>query len=141
MFSSFFPSGLVIIFDLHDLITFPEKSCPMLFFFFVRRCRIQILLQNLVQPFHTQCTLSHRGKHLYLRNISLHIFRQFFLYKCDYRGNNLIRFRSPDKQKIRGFIIQLYLFPIIYLMCIYDNPALCRLSENSRQHNNIVTVG
>ena len=94
VFSTDFPFHLIVVPDLHDLIPFPEKPFADLFFFFVRASRIQIHLQNLVQPFHSKKSLSHRRQNLDFKRLCIHISRKLLLNQCDNHPDNNVRIVS-----------------------------------------------
>ena len=58
------PLKLVIILDLHHLIPLTEQMISIFFFLFARLRRIQIFLQDLIDPFHSEQSLSHRRQNL-----------------------------------------------------------------------------
>ena len=109
-------------------------------FKFLRRRRIEILLQDPVERLHTERTLAHRRKHLNIKHSSIDIFGQFFCYQQNHMLVDYIDIIPLQKEKILTFIIQLDRLSLINKMCIHYNVALTSLPENFWQHHSSNTL-
>ena len=127
------PFHLVVILYLHHLIPLTEQTVPDGFFLLCLFRRIQISLQNLVQAFHTKKALPHRSQNLNFKWFGIYIFREFLLDQCDHYTYDNVCIISFQKKEIPAFVIDLYRFPTVDLMRIYDNIALRSLTENLGQ--------
>ena len=82
------PLHLIIIFYLHHLVACAKRNSSRLLLLLVRRRRVQVLLQDSVQPLHPQGALSHRSHDLDIKHISLHIARQLVLHQGDHGADD-----------------------------------------------------
>ena len=128
--SANFPFHLIIVPDLHDLISCTEQPVSNRFLRFSAFRRIQVSLKDLVKAFHAQKPFSHRGQHLYLKRFRIHITGQFLLNQCDHHSDNDVRIISLQKKEITTLVINLYLLTSVDFMCIHNNIALRSLTEN-----------
>ena len=127
------PLKLVVIFYLHDLIALAEKSLADLFFFFLIIRWIEISLQDLVQTFHSQKSLSHWCQNLDLIWLRIYITGQFLLDQRDHYTDNNICVISLQEKEIPALIVDRHLFTVIDLMCIHNDIALGSLAEDLLQ--------
>ena len=130
------PFKLIVILDLHHLVAHAEFVIAIFFFRFSRLRWIQILLQNTVQPFHSQQSFPHRCEYLDIIWFCIDIFGKLLLDQCQQNTDDHIRILSFQEEEIPAFIIQKNRFSPVDLMCIYHNITLLCLSENPGQHDN-----
>ena len=71
------PLQLIVVFDLHDLVAFPEHAAAVFFFFFLRRRRIQVSLKDHIEALHPQRPLPHRCEDLDILGFRVHIPGKF----------------------------------------------------------------
>ena len=112
----------------------------MLFFSFLFVCRIQILLQHLIQPLYSQQSFPHRRKYLNIQRFCLHIGRQFFLNQIDDGGHDHIRIISFQKEKVLAVIIDTDFLSRIDLMSIHYNITLRCLPKDLIQFYHAETL-
>ena len=85
-----FPLELIIILNLHYLITLTEKTSVYFFLRLFLILRIQIPLKDHIQPLHSKQALSRRSHNLYLSGQSSHILREFLLNKHNGHANDSV---------------------------------------------------
>ena len=134
VFAADFPFQLIIIFDLHDFIAFPENDRPMLFLLFSVRWRVQIHLQNRIETFYSEQPFPHRRKHLDIVFACPHKFRKFLLDQLQRNVDNFICLITLQEKEIHALVIQADFFSPVNLMRIDNNITGACLSENFCQH-------
>jgi len=118
------PLHLIIIADLHDFVALTQKPMHTFSFFFSCIRRIQISLQDLVQPLHSKKPLSHRSQHLDIKRLCLYISWKLLLDQRNHYPNDNVCIISFEKEEIPTLIIKKDLFSSVDLMCIHNDITL-----------------
>ena len=113
----------------------------MLFFFLILIGRIQILLQNIVEPLYSQQPFAHWCQHLNIKGFGIHKLRQLLLNELYRHTDNHIGIIPFQKKEIHTLIIQQHFLTTVNFMGIDNNIALRRLPENPRETDNMKLSG
>ena len=127
--SAHLPFKLVIVFDLHDLVASSNEQFSMPVFRFSGAGRIQLVLKDLIQSFHSQQALSCRRKDLQLLPWGIHVRRKLVLHKIDHVPDDPVCVISFQEEKVPAFIIRPDMLAVIDLVRIDHDIAFHRLPE------------
>ena len=138
--TGYLPFEAVIILYLHHLIALTKDHIAALVFLLGIRRRIQILLEHGIQRLYSQVSLPHGCKYLQLVRLYLEFPRQFIAYELNYVLKYHIGPVCPKQEEIPVLYIQIGMNAFVYLMRVYDDVALFRLSEYLFKIDNGKTV-
>ena len=136
VFSPQLPFQLIIVSDLHDLVSLPKNSAGGFSLLLGRRRRVQISLQNPVETLDAKRSLSCRCQDLYLRRIRLYILRELFLHQSEHNSLYHPHILPFKEKEIPASIIRANGKPGMDPVCIDHDIAFLRLPENPGKHNN-----
>ena len=140
LFASLFPDNLIVVFDLHHTVAFPEHRVPVCILpFALDRWVVQCLHQS-IEIFRSRLSSARWGNdlHISLCFLTVSLGQTVLIQVGNGLRNSGVAF-TRKKEKVIILPIQNRHFPLIDCMGIRNDQRFLRLSENLRQSHGAET--